>query len=113
MMHKQKRFEEANHAIDMAIGLEANSAPHYVLKAQIGRDKDRDCAVTEYLDTAWRRFPKIVSQSDWELWWYITATEMRDDKGSAAAAREERSRRKVVVVHAGSESQGLLPVLVA
>jgi molecular chaperone DnaK len=112
LMRKQKRLEEAKHAIDMAIGLEED-APSYVLMSQIVRDMGKDFAVKEFLDIAWRRFPKPVELDDWELGWYITASDMLDDKDAAVAAKEERSRRKVRIVPAGNESQGLLPVMVA
>lgn len=113
LMRKQKRLEEARHAVDMAINLEEAAAPHYVLKAQIVRDMGKEFAITEFLDIAWRRFSKPVEQNDWELGWYITASDMRDDKEAAATARDERSRRKAGIVPAGNESQGLLPMMSA
>jgi len=110
---RQKRLEEAKHAIDMAIGLNEAAAPHYVLKAQIVQDMGKDFAITEFLDIAWRRFPKPVEQNDWQLGWYIAAADMREDKQAAAAAKEERSRRKEGIVTAATEFQGLLPALAA
>jgi molecular chaperone DnaK (HSP70) len=111
LMRKQKRLEEARHAVDMAISLEEAAAPHYVLKAQIVRDQGKEFAITEFLDIAWRRFLKPVEQNDWELGWYITAADMRDDKEAAASARDERNRRKAGIVPAGNESLGLLPAI--
>jgi tetratricopeptide (TPR) repeat protein len=113
LMKRQKRFDEARHAIDMSIGLEEDSAPLYVLQAQIARDQSKDGATKESLDSAWQHFPEPGEQNDWELGWYITAAEMRDDKASAAAAREERSRRKVRFAPVANESRGMLPSLAA
>jgi molecular chaperone DnaK (HSP70) len=113
LMKRQKRLDEAKHAVDMAIGLEENSAPYYVLQAQIVRDMGKDFAMNEVLDIAWKRFPKLTEQDDWELGWYITASEMRNDKESATTAKSERSRRKVGNAQARSESQGLLPMMAA
>lgn len=111
LMKKQNRFDEARHAIDMAIGLDESSAPEYILKAQIVRGMGKDFAVNEFLDMGWGRFAKLASQSDWQLGWYITAADMRDDKAAAAAAREERSRRKAVVGDCWREAVGMLPGL--
>jgi molecular chaperone DnaK len=113
LLRKQKRLEEAKHAIDMAINLDEAAAPHYVLKAQIVRDMGKDFAITEFLDIAWRRFLKPADQNDWELGWYLTASDMRDDKEAAAAAKDEKNRRKAGIVPAGNVSQGLLPALAA
>jgi molecular chaperone DnaK len=113
LMRKQKRLEEAKHAIDMAISLDEAAAPHYVLMAQIVRDMGKDSAIPEFLDIAWKRFPKLVKQTDWELGWYISAADMRDDKESAEAARQERSCRKAGIFRAHGELQGLLPALAA
>jgi hypothetical protein len=60
-----------------------------------------------------KRFREIDSQDDWELFWYVTATEMNEDKEATAAAKQERSRRKVVVTKEGHETRGLLPVMAA
>jgi molecular chaperone DnaK (HSP70) len=108
MMKKQKRFDEAKHAVDMAIGLDDGSAPHYVLKAQIVRDLGKNFAMKEFLDIANKHFPEFTKQNDWELGWYITASEMLEDKGSADLARQERSRRKVGVVSRQNCTQGSL-----
>jgi molecular chaperone DnaK (HSP70) len=113
MLKKHDRLDEAKHAIDMAIKLEEESAPYYILKAQIVRDMGKDFAVQEFLDIASKRFREIGSQDDWELLWYVTATEMNEDKEATAAAKQERSRRKVVVTQVGHETRGLLPVMAA
>lgn len=113
LMHKQKRFGEAKHAVDMAIGLKSESAPYYVLLAQIVRDMGKDFAVKEFLDVASKRFTKIIDQDEWELGWYITASEMRDDKDAAVDARQERSRRKSGIITTRNETQGMLPTLAA
>lgn len=114
LMHRQKRFDEAKHAIDMAIRLKDSSAPYYVLQAQIVRDMGRAFAKDEFLKIADKRFNKLADQDDWELGWYITASDMRDDKPGVAAAKEERSRRKAgTSSHVGNESLGLLPSLAA
>jgi hypothetical protein len=73
----------------------------------------KDFAMNEVLDIAWKRFPKLTEQDDWELGWYITASDMRNDKESATTAKSERSRRKVGNVQVRSESQGLLPMMAA
>lgn len=113
LLKRQKRLEEARHAVDMAIGLEEDSAPYYVLKAQIVRDMGKEFAMSEFLDIAWKRFPEITDQDDWELGWYITASELRNDKEATAAAREERSRRKAGIVSVEKHHQGMLPSLAA
>lgn len=97
----------------MAINLKEDSAPHYVLKAQVVRDMGKEFAMKEFLDIAWRRFPACADQDDWELGWYIMAADMREDKEAAAAARQERSRRKAGIVSHPHEAQGLLPVIAA
>jgi molecular chaperone DnaK (HSP70) len=110
LMHKQKRLDEAKHAIDMAIGLKDSSAPYYVLLAQIVRDMGREFAMNEFLTIAEKRFNELADQDDW---WYITASDMRADKQGVAAAKEERSRRKAGIAPVGNESLGLLPSLAA
>ena len=110
LMKKQKRLDEAKHAIDLAIGLD-EEAPAHVLLAQIVKDMGKDFAVNEFLDIAWRRFPKVTEQDDWQLGWYIAAADMRNDKDAGVAAKEERSRRKVRIVPVGNESLGLLPAM--
>jgi molecular chaperone DnaK (HSP70) len=113
LLKKQKRLEEAKHAIDMAISLKEDSAPYHILKAQIVRDLGKDFAVKEFTDIGWKRFTDLNDLDEWELGWYITAAEMRDDKDSAEAARQERSRRKVGKAPHHREAQGMLPVLAA
>ena len=113
LMHKQKRFDEARHATDLAIGLKGESAPYYVLLAQIVRDMGYNFAVKEFLDTAAKHFVKLTEQDEWELGWYITASEMRNDTGAASEARLERSRRKAWTVTTRSKSQGQLPMMAA
>lgn len=113
LMHKQKRFNEAKHAIDMAIGLKGESAPYYVLMAQIARDMGKDLAVMEFLEIAEKRFSKLSGQDEWELGWYITASDMRDNKDAASEARQERSRRKAGIIISRNESLGLLPMMAA
>ena len=113
LMRKQKRLEEAKHAVDMSIVLKESSAAYYVLQAQIVRDMGKDSDMKESLDIAWKLYPKLSDQNEWELGWYITASEMREDKASADAAQQERSRRKAGVVPSRHEGPGLLPALVA
>ena len=113
LKHKQKLLEEAKHAVDMAIGLKTESAPYYVLLAQIVRDMGKDFAVKEFLDIAWKRFPELSEQDDWSLGWYITAAEMRKDNEAAVAAREKRSRRKAGAMATCHESEGILPLMAA
>lgn len=113
MMHKQKRHDEAKHAADMAIGLNVDSAPYYVLQAQIVRGQGKVFAMKEFLDIAEKRFSTLVEQSAWELGWYITASEMLGDKEAANSARQERSRRKEGGVPSHNEGQGSLPALAA
>ena len=112
-LKKQKRLEEAKHSVDMAIGLESDSAPYYVLQAQIVRDMGKCFAEKEFLDIAWNRFSKVADQTDWDLSWYITASEMREDKEAGDSARQERSRRKAGVIPSRNEGQGLLPAMAA
>ncbi|MDD2367542.1 MAG: Hsp70 family protein [Desulfuromonadaceae bacterium] len=112
-LRKQKRLEEAKNSVDMAIGLENDSAPYYVLQAQVVRDMGKDFATKEFLDIAWKRFPKVTDQTDWDLGWYITASEMREDKEAGDLARQERSRRKTGTVLSRNEGQGSLPILAA
>jgi molecular chaperone DnaK (HSP70) len=110
LMQRQKRLEEAKAAVEKAI--QANdSAPYYVLQARIVRDMGKEFAVKEFLEIGWKRFRQPSELSDWELDWYITAAEMRDDKEAATAARHERSKRSVRDVTPRHEAQGLLPVL--
>jgi molecular chaperone DnaK len=112
-LRKQKRLEEAKNSVDMAIGLEKDSAPYYVLQAQVVQDMGKDFATKEFLDIAWKRFPIVTAQTDWDLGWYITASEMREDKVAADSARQERSRRKAGAVPSRNEGQGSLPALAA
>lgn len=113
LLKRQKRLDEARHAVEMAINLEEDSAPYYVLKAQIVRDMGKEFAMKEYLDIAVKRFPEFAGQNDWELGWYITAAEMREDKEALEEARQERSRRKEGIVRSRVDEKGLLPVLAA
>lgn len=110
LMQKQKRLEEAKAAVERAIHAN-DSAPHYVLQARIVRDMGKEFAVPEFLEMAWKRFQKPAELSDWELGWYITAAEMRDDKDAAVAARRERSNRQSGCVTPHQVTEGLLPLL--
>ncbi len=110
LLQRQKRLEEAKAAVEKAI--QANDfAPYYVLQAQIVRDMGKEFAVPEFLEMAWKRFQKPNALSDWELGWYITAAEMRDDKEAAVDARRERSNRKSGSPTPCQETEGLLPLL--
>lgn len=73
----------------------------------------KDFAVKEFLDVASKRFTKLTDQNEWELGWYITASELRDDKDAAVEARQERSRRKSGIITTRNETQGMLPTLAA
>lgn len=110
LLQRQKRLEEAKAAVEKAI--QANDcAPYYVLQAQIVRDKGKEFAVPEFLEMAWKRFQKPNALSDWELGWYITAAEMRDDKDVVTAARHERSNRQSGCITTRQDTEGLLPLL--
>lgn len=113
LLKRQKRLDEAKHAVDMAINLEENSAPYYVLKAEIIRDMGKEFAMREYLDIAVKRFKKLAAQNDWELGWYISAADMLAEKENVEEARKERSRRKAGITPSRNEAHGLLPVLAA
>jgi len=113
LLRKQKRLEEARHAVDAAIDLEEDEAPYYVLKAQIVRDMGKEFAMKEYLDIAGKRFKAPAALNDWELGWYITAADLLERKEQADEARQERSRRKAGIVPRHSEARGLLPLLAA
>ena len=110
LMQRQKRFEEAKAAVEKAIQAK-DSAPYYVLQARIVRDMGKEFAVKEFLEIAWKRFQKPSELNDWELGWYITAAEMRDDKDAVTAARQERSNRQSGYVRSHQDTEGLLPLL--
>jgi hypothetical protein len=98
-LRQQKRLDEAKAAIDQAIGLEANTGPYYVLQAKIVKEMGKDFATAEFLTIGLKRFPPLNEQSDWELHWFQTAAEMREDQVTIEAVRRERHER-------GSKRQG-------
>jgi molecular chaperone DnaK (HSP70) len=110
LMQKQKRLDEAKAMVEKAIRVQ-DDAPYYVLQAKIVRDMGKEFAVTEFLDMAWKRFKKPAEMSDWELGWYITAAEMREDKDALSAARSERNTRRIGNNTQHHDAQGVLPVL--
>jgi molecular chaperone DnaK (HSP70) len=111
LLKRQKRLDEAKHAIDMAIGLDEESAPEYILKAQIVRDLGKDFAVKEFLEMGWIRFSETADMNDWELGWFITAADMKGNKETLESAREERSRRKAGGIEIRRDVQGMLPAM--
>ena len=110
LLQRQNRLEEAKAAVEKAIHAE-DSAPYYVLQAKIVRDMGKEFAVKEFLEIAWKRFKKPAELSHWELGWYITAAEMRDDQDAVAAARRERSNRQSGCATPHHDTEGLLPLL--
>lgn len=110
LLQKQKRLEEAKKATEKAIHAQ-DIAPYYVLQAKIVHDMGKEFAVKEFLEMAWKRFGQPDKLDDWELGWYITAAEMRDDKEAVAVARHERSTRRSGLINHHQETEGLLPLM--
>jgi len=112
-LKNQKRFDEARDAIDMAIKLKPDSAPSYVIQAQIARDMGKEFAMYEFLEIAFKRFKPLKSITDWELGWYLSAAEMSGDAERVKGAKQERQRRAVTSSSEEQLSEGILPALVA
>jgi len=112
LLRRQKRFDEARHAVDMAIALDDRSAPPYILKAQIIKESGKGIAVYELLDMGRDRFSEIERLDDWQLSWYITAAEMSGDDHGVARAKTEWSHRKAGnSITAHEQQKGMLPSL--
>jgi molecular chaperone DnaK (HSP70) len=99
LLRQQERLDEAKEAIDQAIALGANTGPYYVLQAKIVKEMGKDFATAEFLAIGLKRFPPLNEQSDWELHWFQSAAEMREDQTTMEAVRRERHER-------GSKRQG-------
>lgn len=112
-LKNQKRFDEARDAIDMAIRLKPDSAPSYVIQAQIVRDMGKEFAMHEFLNIAFKRFNPLKKMTDWELGWYLPAAEMSDDDELVKAAKQERQRRAVTTSSGERYAEGILPAMVA
>lgn len=112
-LKNQKRFDEARDALDMAIHLKPDSAPFYVVQAQIVRDMGKEFAMHEFLDIAMKRFGSLSKIDDWELGWYIAAAEMTDNSELVKAAKQERQSRAASSNREERESGGVLLAMVA
>jgi len=97
----------------MAIKLKPDSAPSYVIQAQIARDMGKEFAMYEFLEIAFKRFKPLKSITDWELGWYLSAAEMSGDAERVKGAKQERQRRAVTSSSEEQLSEGILPALVA
>lgn len=53
-------------------------------------------------------FGPVSSLSDWELGWYLTAAQMRDDQEKISAAQAERQKR---AKQAGDIASRQLPIM--
>jgi hypothetical protein len=114
LMKNQRRFKEALDALDMAVRLDENEGPYYVLKAQILEKTGDEETSEEALEIAWENFGRPLDmQSDWGLFWYQKAAEMRNDMKAVAAAKKERQSRQVVDTCQADDHYGVLPDLVA
>lgn len=94
MLRRQKRLDEAKQFIDKAIELESRDAPYYVLQAKIVKEMGKDFTADEFLTIGLKHFQALEKQSSWELHWYQTAAEMRDDQETMELIRRERHNRK-------------------
>lgn len=112
-LKNQKQYDEARDAIDMAIKLKPDSAPSYVIQAQIVRDMGKEFAMNEFLGIAFKRFKPLKVMTDWELGWYLSALEMSGNDELVKAAKQERQRRAVTSSTEESHSEGVLPAMVA
>ncbi|MEI7432507.1 MAG: hypothetical protein WCL27_18835, partial [Betaproteobacteria bacterium] len=80
-------------------------------QAEIARDLGNESVRKETLERAMVRFTTLTEQNEWELGWFITATDMHGDRDAATAAREERSRRKATSGTVRFEIHGVLPAM--
>jgi len=113
LMKNQRRYKEAQDAIDMAIRLDEDSGSSYILKAQImektGTEEERQDA----LESGWANFGPLDMLEDWELYWYQRAAEMRKDSEAMAEAKEESQSRKASETCQAGNMYGVLPDLLA
>jgi molecular chaperone DnaK len=111
LMRNQRRYQEALHAIDMAIRLDEESGSAYILKAQIleklGDEEESHAAI----ESGWENFGPLYVLEDWELYWYQRAAEMSKDMEAIAKAKEERRSRQVAENCQTDDHYGVLPDL--
>lgn len=108
-----KDYQKASVNIEEAVSRE-NSAPYFVLKAKIFQNAGNEEEAKESLDEAYSLFGDIQTMDDWELGWYITFCNMRDDKENLKQANLERKLRSSLNSDGNTpdnfkEEKGILP----
>ncbi len=113
LMRNQRRYKEAQDAIDMAIRLDEDDGSAYILKALILEKTGEEKTCKAALETGWENFGPLDMLEDWELYWYQRAAEMRKDTDAVAEARQERQSRQVAETCQSDDHYGVLPDLLA
>jgi tetratricopeptide (TPR) repeat protein len=113
LMRNQQRYQEALHAIDMAIRLDEDEGAAYVLKAQILKKLGDEEESQTALESGWDNFGPLYVLEDWELHWYQRAAEMLDDSESVAEAKAERQSRQAAETCQSDDRYGVLPDLLS
>jgi tetratricopeptide (TPR) repeat protein len=111
LLMRQRRFTDAKHAIEMALGLEPQSGPYHVVHALIMRSMALIDEEREALEVAHKNFRSLAAQNDWELHWCRKLAECRDDQFTVAAVRQEQQRRNLTGREVEMQNVGLLPAL--
>jgi molecular chaperone DnaK len=89
---KQAKYLEALKSVDKAIERE-REAPYLVLRALLAEALERPEEHEASLAEAFKLFPPVSMQDDWELGWFITGAKMIGDQQKVEMANTERRRR--------------------
>ncbi|MFP3869175.1 MAG: Hsp70 family protein [Desulfobacteraceae bacterium] len=104
---KQGHYADAMESIDKALR-QQREAPYLVQKAMLAEKLKNPEARNSCLQEALGLFGPVSSLSDWELGWYLTAAQMRDDQERISAAQAERQKR---AKQEGDTASGQLPIM--
>jgi len=101
------QFEEAS--VTVASCLERRQdGPTYTLQAIVFEARGSSTERDDALQRAMRLFAGVRAMSDWELGWYLTASQLTGEKEKIDAARDEQ-RRRARIAGKQPEASGLLP----
>jgi tetratricopeptide (TPR) repeat protein len=90
---KQRKYDAALRAIDRAIQIDA-TPPYQTLKLRINKHLQTDLDITGKASLILSEFGKPDGLNDWELGWFIDATEIAGDEHAKAAATQIRRNRR-------------------
>jgi molecular chaperone DnaK len=106
--YQRKKYKEAQDTIEKSLLIDSNG-PRNVLAAQISKSLGDPEAGEVYLNKAFKDFGPLHLLSDWELGWYITATQIRKQTDNHELAKAEKNRRAAQKGSTLVEVGGVLP----